>query len=221
MNGKFYRLSGQLTRTLLWSVLVLWALPALGQDGLLLLHGWERDEGRLRVEYSLERLFDNEIRDAIDSGLPATLVLRWHLWQHREIWPDKRMTEDRIYYRIIYDVLEDKYDIFDHRGRQVIHTQDLLEVEETLCGRQTLIVPLPSGLKRKHLYFVKLEVSLEPLPSDQIRNLEGWLSGDRDTSDEGSLLSGASRFTEKMLKRMAGMESRKALARTQLFQGDR
>jgi hypothetical protein len=215
---------GLAKRCLLAALLALSAaslgLPAArAGEAALALQAPELVEGALLVRFTLSGIFDEDVRASLDTGLPATLAFRWQLWQEREGWWDRGLEAGGAWYRIFYDVLERRYQLFDASGRRVAGCATLDEVDAELCREQGLRVPLPRGIRPDRRYFLELEARLEPLDVNEIRDLEGWLGGSMRESGSRGLMTGASRYAVGMLKKMAGMGSRRAQARSEAFAG--
>ncbi len=216
------RLPGRRSGAILLGIaLILPAAQALAADSpVLVLEAPALEEGHLLVGYRLTGLFDDEIESSLESGLPATLVFRWRLWRQRNGWPDRRLATGGTLHRVYYDVLEDRYEVFNDAGRSVASCADVSEVESLLCGKGELVVDTPAPLRAGRIYFIELEVLLEPVDSDEIRGLEDWLSGTREGEKGRRVFSGVSRYAEGFLRRMAGLGSRSAWARSETFHGD-
>jgi hypothetical protein len=193
------------------------AAAAAGGGGELRLGEPYRQQGRVCLDWSLYDFFDDEVLAALESGLPATIVVRWRIWRERPSWWDHEVDAGSARFRIFYDVLEERYDAFDDRGRNIVTADAIDEVEGTLCRDRRLVTIPADELRADRGYYVEVEVRLEPLDEDEIRDLEGWLHGRRDGGQE--LLSGLAQHAVGFLKDMAGLGSRAVWARTETFPG--
>jgi len=166
----------------------------------------------LQVEIALEGFIDADLQESLDAGLPAAIFLRWRLWECRDGWWDRELADGLLRQRLVYDVLEARYTLFDARGRRLAHCADA----QALAGElrrprpQTLLLPaaLPAGVRVE----LEIDARLEPLTAAELRELEQWLAGDDARSAPG-LLGGLRGGSERLLRRMAGLGSRQAVAR--------
>ena len=178
-----------------------------------------RDGDAVWADYAVSGLFDEEIRAALESGLPATLIFEWHLWRQRSGWWDSHVTGDQVLYRIFFDILEERYDVFDGAGRGVFTSEDLSKVEAALCAGQRIELTAASRLERRHEYYVEMKARLVPLDPEEMRDLEGWFRGTLGDEGGGNVLSSISEQVAGLLKNMVGLGSRTAWARSELFRG--
>ncbi len=183
------------------------ASPALAAPELSLERG-ASEAGRLNFRFALSGFFDEELQASLESGLPATLLLRWSLFEHREAWWDRDLVDGHLNFRIYYDLLESSYELFDGRGRSVARCADLSMLELELEKWRPLSVPLSGSLKSEGRYRIDLEARLEPLPADEIRDLERWLHG--GDSERGGLLAGIDAGKNEILRSMRGLGERRA-----------
>ncbi len=166
----------------------------------------------LKVEIALEGFVDADLQASLDAGLPAAIFLRWRLWECRDGWWDRELADGLLRQRLVYDVLEARYTLFDARGRRLAHCADT----QALAGElrrprpQTLLLPaaLPAGVRVE----LEIEARLEPLTAAELRELEQWLAGG-DAGGAPGLLGGLRGGSERLLRRMAGLGSRQASAR--------
>jgi hypothetical protein len=189
------------------------ASPAAA-DPELSLEQAEYEVKRLNFRFALKGFFDEELQASLESGLPATLLLRWSLYEKREAWWDRDLVDGHLNFRIYYDLLEASYELFDGRGRSVARCADLARLELELETWRPLAVVLPGSLDPEHNYRLDLEARLEPLPAEEIRDLERWLRGE-DSGGRG-LLGEINRDAGKLMRRMQGLGERRAAARLEL-----
>ncbi len=185
------------------------ASPALASPELTLERS-ESEATKLNFRFALSGFFDEELQASLESGLPATLLLRWTLFEHRDAWWDRELVDGHLNFRIYYDLLESSYELFDGRGRSVARCADLSMLELELEKWRPLSVTLPGSLKRDGRYRLDLEARLEPLPADEIRDLERWLHG-RDSDDSG-LLGGVGAGKDRIVRSLQGLGQRRANA---------
>jgi hypothetical protein len=171
------------------------------------------------VTIALSGIFDDEILRTLESGLPTLLVFDWQLWRQRAAWWDSQLHSGDTHYRIFYDVLEEHYEVFDAAGRRIATCKGLQEVREIAGCEQEIDLGDAAGLRSRHRYYVTVEARLEALGEDQIRDLEGWLSGGRPGVERRDLLSGLSRHAAGVLREIVGLGSRSARGKSAIFRG--
>lgn len=216
------RFGGQLTRHFLVvaSGLAVLSMPVRADDAAEIVVGAPQRSGdEIKIELTIPEIFEAEIGVALESGLPATFLLGWKVWQERSGWWDRQVGGGERRYRIFFDVLEEHYDLFDHTGRRTATCESLDEVEDLLCGEQTLDLPTPSRLTPRQRYYIEVEIILESLDVEEIRDLEGWLGGDPDAADTDGALSSLSDDAMEFLKSFVGLGGRSVKGRSPLFRG--
>ncbi len=174
-------------------------------------------EERFFIDVTLTAMFTEDILAALESGLPATLIFDWQVRRQRSGWWDDEIAAGDIDWRILFDVLEERYDVFDHAGRRIATCRDVGEVELLLCrGRSIALVNL-AKLKSRHRYHVEVVARVEPLNLEEIRDLEGWLCGSLHGSGGEDVVSSLSQHVVGILKQIVGLGSRSVWARSETF----
>ena len=173
--------------------------------------------GALCFDLEVSGLFGGEAAEALHSGLPATVIVQWGIWRHRNRWWDDEIVSGSTFYRVFYDVLEERYDLFDRSGRALASSADLDEIEQALCRQRGLTTVRTDRLDKDAQYVIEVLARLEPLDEQEIEGLEAWARGSRDGSREKSFLSGISRGAKGWLKNFVGPEARSAWARSAVF----
>lgn len=193
--------------------------PALADDDPTLTIGEPvvRD-GMLEFELEVAGLFGGDAVEALHSGLPATVVVQWGLWRQRSGWWDDQIVSGSTFFRVYYDVLEQRYDLFDRSGRPLAGSEQLVEIENALCRRRGLSTVLVENLDPEASYLLEVLARLEPLDDEQIDQLEAWARGEREK--DKPFLSAVSRRAVGWLKKRVGPEARTAWARSEPFRLD-
>ncbi len=171
--------------------------------------------GILDFELDVSHLFAGDAIEALHSGLPATVVIRWSLWRQRSGWWDDEVVSGSTFFRVYYDVLEERYDLFDRSGRPLAGSRDLAEIEDALCRRRGLSTVRADRLKRDATYVLEVLARLEPLDEQQIGELESWARGESGKSKP--FLSTVTRRAVGWLKNRVGPEARSAWAKSKPF----
>lgn len=201
--------------------LLLPALPAVAQTPAVAIREVRRETSAIAIYAQYSQLFDAPTRKALEAGLPVTLALRWSLWRvDRE---ESRVAAGGLWYRVVYDVLDGRYALFDNRGRLLDsratpeQLQRFLETHPVLQFSRS-----PDATPRLHpqqRYRLDLELRLQPLATGQIGELERWLRGAPETRDEHSSSLGISRFVVGWMKHTVGLGERSLRARSEPFSG--
>ncbi len=174
--------------------------------------------GILYFDLELSGLFGGEAVEALHSGLPATVTIQWGIWRKRKAWWDDEVVSGSTFYRVFFDVLEQRYDVFDRSGRPLASSEDLGEIEHALCSRRGLKTVRADKLEPKAKYMIEVLSRLEPLDDQDISNLESWARGE---GGDKTFLSSVSKRTVGWLKKMVGPGIRSAWAKSESFKVDR
>ncbi len=79
---------------------------------------------------------------------------------------------------------------------------------------RTLLIRRVFGGQR---YYLEVEARLEILEEEELRDLAGWLSGERPSGVSPDLLSGLSRHAAGVLRELVGLGGRSTRARSPIF----
>lgn len=171
----------------------------------------------LELTYECRNLFGEDVRRALASGLPTRLRIDIELWEDRSNLWDRSVTRVEIGYRMIFDVLEADYEVFDADGALVMTSPSLEDVEEVVGREENLELVSLDELDVRAEYFVMMEVELEPLSVREVQDLERWIRGSMSEERGGEGLSGISGHLFGVLKNQVGMGERKGMARSESF----
>ncbi len=175
------------------------------------------EDGRIAVDVALRGFFDEESLASLEAGVPATLIFRWKVRGEREGWRDHVVAEGEVRNRIYFDVLEETYHLFDHRGRPLGACDALKGLTETLCQREAMVLDGIPHLKKKRTYYLEMEAALETVGKEEVRGLENWLRGDDDARESGG--EGLGGLTLGVIKKMAGFTGSTVRAVSVTFHG--
>ena len=171
--------------------------------------------GILCFDLELSGLFGSETAEALHAGLPATVIVQWGIWRQRKAWWDDEVVSGSTFYRVFYDVLQQRYDVFDRAGRPLASSDDLEQIEQALCRRRGLTTVRAEHLDPDGRYLIEVLARLEPLDEQEIAGLEAWARG-RGGGDK-TFLSSVSHRTIGWLKNMVGPGVRSAWAKSETF----
>lgn len=191
--------------------------PARAQDGdpTLEIGAPYIRNGILSFDLDVSGLFGGGAVEALHSGLPATVKVQWSIQRKRSGWWDDKVVSGSTFFRVFYDVLEQRYDLFDRTGRPLAGSDDLTEIENALCRRRGLATVRADHLDDDASYMIEVLARLEPLDEQEISDLEAWARGEGE--QDKPFLSSVSRRAIGWLKDLVGPEARSAWARSEAF----
>lgn len=173
--------------------------------------------GQVAVDFELAGFLDESAFELLESGLPSTLTISVDLWRDRSNWWDSHVQTVSFSFKIFYNVLDEKYEVFDedegyvsaHRSRE-----DLFDLVARETGLEIYSV---RRMNEKHRYFVEVGVRLEPLSVEELREFEKWVRGSFRREDERRGISGVSKYAVGLLKNAIGLGDRSAFQRSDPF----
>jgi hypothetical protein len=171
----------------------------------------------LLAEIHTEGLFDEEVMDALHSGLPARLRYEVELWRARSSLWDQLVHAELFEYRIHYDVLAERYRVFEAEGGEILTTSSLRELKGLLSRDEIELMGLEE-LDEERRYYAVAEVRWDPLSVEEIRDLENWLRGSVSSKDKGGGIVGISGHLIGLLRNEVGLGGRSSRGRSQDFE---
>ncbi len=181
------------------------AVPSLAEDPLLELGQPRMQEGRLLVDVTLRGLLCDGSLESLEAGVPASLIFRWKVWREREGWRDAEVARGELENRVYFDVLEENYHLFDHRGRPLGACDALEGLTETLCRREAMALEGVPRLEKDTRYYLEMEVTFQTVGYQEVRGIESWLLGAEDAPEMSGETLGE--LTLSLIKKMAGLDS--------------
>jgi hypothetical protein len=157
--------------------------------------------------------------DALHSGLPATIVFEWQIWQRRPGWWDDHISSGATFHRVFYDVLQDRYDVFDHRGRPIAFSDNLQEIELAISNRPGLKLVEASVLRADRRYYVEVMARIELLDDEEVGRLKDWLTGSDRENRGFNIVESLSNQLSRALGGMLGPGKKTVVSRTDDFTG--
>lgn len=173
----------------------------------------------VRLEFNVSGLISGEVLEALHSGLPATIVFEWRIWQRRDGWWDRPVNSGATFYRVFYDVLQNRHDVFDHRGRLLASSEDHEGIERAVSSGPDLKLVAAGKLQPKETYFAEVLARIELLSEEEVKNLEDWLSGPDGEGNGFNLVGMLSKRVTKVLDGIVGPNNRTLISRTEDFNG--
>jgi len=196
-----------------------WSHAAGGSDPRLEL-GKPYLEGKfVRLQIAVSGLIGDEVVEALHSGLPATIVFEWRIWQRRDGWWDRPVSGGTTFYRVFYDVLQNRFDVFDAHGRRLASSDNPRGIEQAVSEGPDLKLVGNEELSADGRYYAEMLARIKLLDEEEVKNLEDWLSGP-DRQENGFNLVGmlSDRLT-KVLDGIVGPGNRTVMGKTEDFSG--
>lgn len=175
-------------------------------------------DGQVLVDVHAGSLFDDDLERSLRSGLPARVRLVVELWNERAALWDHFVLDHRSEVRVLYDVLDARYDVFDGGGALLASTAERDEAARWVEEVEGLPLCAVDALDPDERYYVSAEVRLQPMTVEEVRDLERWLRGSLEGGDgEGSVLGRVSRQLFGVLKGRVGLGDRGLRGRSDDF----
>jgi hypothetical protein len=155
------------------------ALLAAGAAGALEIEVIDTHEqaGYVWTRVALHDLFAPRIAESLSRGMPATLRLHADLWRRRRGWFDRLENSFDAELRIRFDVWSRSYRLERH-GAPATSVSSLDSVVVALSRPLALRVSRVGQLDAAARYYVVVVATLKPLSIEDVKEIEGWLSGE-------------------------------------------
>jgi hypothetical protein len=207
------------------AVFLILALPrtARAQEGFVAVvdRVWIRNDSLL-VDFSMEGLLSDRIRDGISRGLPMTMSYEVSLWRERSRWWDALESRSVTAYKIQRNVWDDRYFVDDEEGRRV-WLSDLEALGRHLSRRRGEMVAELRDIEPDAQYYAVVSPSLRPLTIEDIEEVEAWLTGEiSEGREEGawSVITSMPSFFFGLFVDLAGLGDKSTLAESGRFRLD-
>jgi len=136
--------------------------------------------GYVWTHVALHDLFAPRIAESLSRGMPATLRLHADLWRRRRGWFDRLENSFDAELRIRFDVWSRSYRLERH-GAPATSVSSLDSVVVALSRPIALRVDRVGRLDAGARYYVAVVATLKPLSIEDVKEVEGWLSGEVET----------------------------------------
>jgi hypothetical protein len=177
------------------------------------------EENHVRLHITVSGLISDEVLEALHSGLPATIVFEWRIWQRRDGWWDASVHSGATFFRVFYDVLQNRHDVFDQRGRRLASSDNPGGIEQAVSDGADLKLVEARVLRKNERYFAEVLARIELLDEEEVKDLEKWLSGPDEDGNGFNLVGMLSDRLSKVLDGIVGPEDRTVISRTEDFGG--
>ena len=157
-------------------------------------------------------LAEQDIRDLVRSGFPASLRFRLELWRAGGLFDD---LEGRLDWDLIvqYDPTAQRYRVVRRQGGQLedLGSFSTLSTAQTVLERPSRATLSPDRAGVRYYYAVSLDI--EALSVSDLDQLERWLRG----AKSGTAASAVGNGVRTLMLRMLGGEKRHYTARSGVF----
>lgn len=140
-------------------------------------------DGWVWVDVRLGDLFAPRVESSLARGMPATLRLHAELWRQRTGWFDRLESAFDAELRLRYDFRVDAYRL-ERDGARPLVLAGLDSVRTALSRPLPLPVARFAPLTAASRYYVVVSATLKPLSLEDVRQVEGWLSGEVEGTQE-------------------------------------
>ena len=177
-----------------------------------------RDDDRLLSDWDVQSVLSRDVVESVRSGLPALVRVRLELWRQRSTLWDQLVLERQLEFRVLYDLLDERFEVIDEGGDRLLSTDSLEELHELLGGEQAFPLCALEELSENRRYYLVMDLRIEPLSLEEIRDLERWLRGSLGSSGRDKRAVGAfPRQLFGVLKSRVGLGERRRTERGEVF----
>ncbi|HYM80814.1 MAG TPA: DUF4390 domain-containing protein [Candidatus Limnocylindria bacterium] len=134
-------------------------------------------EGYIWVDVHNVELFSPRVRESLDRGMPATLIVHSELWRRRQGWFDRLEESHDAQIRIRYQISKRSYRL-DRAGVATRTVSTLDSVAAIFSGPFAVRVGRVGDLKSRASYYIAIATTLKPLSVEDVAEVEDWLSGE-------------------------------------------
>lgn len=139
----------------------------------------ERIGDAIVVSYRADRPFTPKLEDPLLRGMPATVTFEVGLWRRRAFWFDKLVVAYRSEHKVAHDPWTKTFRIrsgVNPPRTRTVPTLDSLRLG--LFAASRLPVALVSTLDSTAWHYVSVRVTIRPLSTEDLGEIEDWLAGE-------------------------------------------
>ena len=142
--------------------------------------------GYVYCDVQISQPFEARVRESLERGMPATLAVHAELWRRRHGWFDRLESTYEAGVRIRYDVWSEQYRI-ERPGVDPVLVASLDEADAMLSRPWSLPVGRIGQLQPNATYYIAVSTVLKPLSVEDVKEVEGWLSGEVESQRKAGL----------------------------------
>jgi hypothetical protein len=195
------------------------ASAAFADDGIVIL-GVATHSDSLIVQFGIEEEFFEKVADTLERGFSATIKYTVELWEPRRTWFDRLAHTEVTAYKIRYDSWSEEY-IAVGAGGEVDAQASPRNLSICRVGVNQIPAAYVPNLRPDKSYYIHLNIQIQPLTVEEVRELEGWLRGTWGGSQPGeSRTRGISRGLFGLVKNLTGFGDEVVSTRSEKFRLD-
>ncbi len=204
--------------------LLLLLIPALAPSAFasdeIAILGVATQSDSLVAQFGISEAFLDKLEDTLERGFSATIKYTVEIWEPRRIWFDRLTHTEFVAYKIRYDSWSQEYVVLGPEG-QVDASSSPRDLSVCRAGINQVSVAPVAALKPERSYYIHLNIQIQPLAVEEIRELENWLRGTWSGSGTGeSRTKGISRGLFGLARNLTGFGDKVISARSETFSLD-
>jgi hypothetical protein len=167
---------------------------------------YEADD-TLGAEIRLSGFWSPRVRQSLERGMPASLLVTVDLWRDRAGWFDRLETVRSVVYRVRFDAWREDYDLV-RAMEPVRHLASLTLVARELSRPMRVPLVRTEDLAAGHRHYVVVTASLRPLTPEGVREVEQFLSSQLRGGEQGAGAPGSvsiGRLPNSLLSMLAAL----------------
>jgi hypothetical protein len=119
--------------------------------------------GAWKVSFSVENRFPEKMQEAIQTGIPTTIIFYLQLYQVRNWWRDQRLASLQFQHTIQYSPIRREYQVtFEEKGTSRV-TQNFEEAKGWMVRIQDVEIKSPSEVKPDVLTYLRIKAEMDPV----------------------------------------------------------
>lgn len=142
--------------------------------------------GYVYCDVRVREPFEPRVRESLARGMPATLSVRAELWRRRRGWFDRLESNYEAAVRIRYEVWGEQFRL-ERAGASPELVPTLDAADKLLSRPWSLPVGRIGSLQPEGSYYIVVSAVLKPLSVEDVKEVEGWLSGEVETQRRAGL----------------------------------
>jgi len=150
--------------------------PAHAQEPVIVIDTIRVQDGNLQLDYHVDSLLTGRLLTGMKRGMTSSARFRVQLWRKRGWFLGALLAEQEYEVKATYDPWEEKFILKTEDERRLTSSLDL--VRQTWQQHRNITLADSSRLNPKYRYYVALEVLLEPVSRETLREIRGWLAGE-------------------------------------------
>ncbi len=179
-------------------------------------------QGYVTVSFRMESVLSDRIRNTLERGMPATVLVSLDVWRHRGGWFDELIENRTVIMRFYRDTWSDEYRL----ARQIEPESalpDIAAVERQLARPMRVAVTRVANLEPGEHYYAIVQVTVKPLTVQELEEVEKWLSGEARRAGKPGPASIARlpQYLVGVLANLSGLGDEVTSVRTETFDLER